>query len=698
LEGKLRLALWSLAAVVVIGLGLVLVAPLFISAEDVRSRLFAEIEGATGYRLTVNGPVHISVFPTLKLVAEDVGVAQSTSERAVDLATAKELRFGLALASLFSGKVQVTEIALIKPVITMPKSTPAAGAPESGGGSSGPSIATALQSLSLDSLVIEDGALTLASGKRVDILSLSASLPAFDAPLALDLKAKLDGEKLAVVGSVANFGPFLDGTASQVLLDVDAPAQLPQRLALMGTATYTGEVLAFDDFSARAGDAAVQGVVSAHFSGATPKIKASLNSDGLDLDALLGGAPKAANPSSDDSGGKPAGWSDAKIDFSGLQAINAELNLSVERLAYGKIKTGPIGIRVAVAGGKLRVELPNFQLYGGVGTGVLAVDAAGKSPVQTIRFSLSNLDAYPFLSDVASFERIEGNAAIAVDLTASGASQRAMVSALSGTASFEFADGAIRGINIAKMVRNLSAGTLSGWGGGEAEKTDFASLGANFRIAHGKAQTNDLHLSGPLVRMAGTGVVDLPARTLNFRVDPQVVASLEGQGGKTDLQGLGVPVAVNGPWASPAIYPDIAGILENPQAAYEKLSKLAAGKVKLPNADALGALGTADGISGLVKGTAGGSIEDLIQADQGSPQQGVVQGLGQLLGGADQKTVPAPAAPAQSAPPVAEEPVKKKGKKKQAKAVGAASQPVSTSPAQAQPAPKRLMQNLLSAF
>jgi AsmA protein len=198
--------------------------------------------------------------------------------------------------------------------------------------------------------------------------------------------------------------------------------------------------------------------------------------------------------------------------------------------------------------------------------------------------------------------------------------------------------------------------------------------------------------------MAGTGVVDLPARTLNFRVDPQVVASLEGQGGKTDLQGLGVPVAVNGPWASPAIYPDIAGILENPQAAYEKLSKLAAGKVKLPNADALGALGTADGISGLVKGTAGGSIEDLIQADQGSPQQGVVQGLGQLLGGADQKTVPAPAAPAQSAPPVAEEPVKKKGKKKQAKAVGAASQPVSTSPARAQPAPKRLMQNLLSAF
>jgi AsmA protein len=269
-----------------------------------------------------------------------------------------------------------------------------------------------------------------------------------------------------------------------------------------------------------------------------------------------------------------------------------------------------------------------------------------------------------------------------------------MVSALAGTASLEFTDGAIRGINIAKMVRNLSSGTLSGWQAGEAEKTDFASFGANFRIAQGKAQTNDLHLNGPLVRMAGAGTIDLPSQTLNFRVDPQVVASLEGQGGKTDLQGLGVPVAVNGPWASPAIYPDIAGILENPQAAYEKLSKLGGGLVKLPSADALGALGTKDGIVGLVKGKAGGSIEDLIQADQGSPQQGVVQGLGQLLGGGDQAVAPAPL---ESAAPPVEEPVKKKGKKKQAKATGTAPQPVSASPP-SQPAPKQMIQNFFGAF
>jgi hypothetical protein len=37
LEGKLRLALWNIAAIIAIGVSVVFVAPLFISAENKRS-------------------------------------------------------------------------------------------------------------------------------------------------------------------------------------------------------------------------------------------------------------------------------------------------------------------------------------------------------------------------------------------------------------------------------------------------------------------------------------------------------------------------------------------------------------------------------------------------------------------------------------------------------------------------------------
>ena len=48
----------------------------------------------------------------------------------------------------------------------------------------------------------------------------------------------------------------------------------------------------------------------------------------------------------------------------------------------------------------------------------------------------------------------------------------------------------------------------------------------------------------------------------------------EGQGRAGDPVGLGVPVVIDGPWASPRIYPDMAGILDHPEDAYAKLKQM----------------------------------------------------------------------------------------------------------------------------
>jgi AsmA protein len=294
--------------------------------------------------------------------------------------------------------------------------------------------------------------------------------------------------------------------------------------------------------------------------------------------------------------------------------------------------------------------------------------------------SLANFNAYPFLKDAAGFESLEGTGAIALDLAASGASQRAMVAALGGTAKLEFTDGAIRGINIAKSLRSLSTGILSGWQENEAEKTDFATLGASFKIAKGQAQTSDLHLAGPLVRMSGAGIVDFPAQALKLRVDPKLVASLEGQGGKAELQGLGVPVMIAGQWARPSIYPDIEGILSDPAAAYEQLNRIGGGLVSLPG---VGSTGSVDAIGGLIKNGKTGT-EAL--------GQGALSGIGQLLGG-QQAAQPAPRPEQVEQQPAAQDGVSqaKKSKKRQAEA---SAEPTSVPPVQAPEAAKQVLQTL----
>ena len=379
----------------------------------------------------------------------------------------------------------------------------------------------------------------------------------------------------------------------------------------------------------------LSGSVVADLSGAVPAINAAFAGQTLNLDALLSkpGAAPAATSSSRGSGGE-AGWSDARIDFSGLKAVTAKLKLTAGKLIYNKIKISNATLQATISGGKLSVSLPNFQLYGGAGAATLDVDASGQVAAQRIRLSLANFDAYPFLKDSAGLESLEGTGAISLDVAGSGASQRAIVSALSGSAKFEFTNGAIRGINIAKTMRGLTTGILSGWQENAAEKTDFATLGASFKIAKGQAQTADLRLAGPLVRMTGAGTVDLPGETLKFRVDPQLVASLEGQGGKTDLQGLGVPIMITGPWAKPSIYPDIEGILKDPVAAYQQLNRLGGGLVSLPVA---GNTGSVSAIGGLIKNGKVGT--DALK-------QGALGGIGALLGNQQPQSADEAEAPA----------------------------------------------------
>jgi AsmA protein len=679
----MRLTLIGLAIIAVIGAIVFFIGPLFISADDVRDKILAQIESATGYRLRVDGPVHLSVFPSLDLVAEDVGVAQALSGSA-EMATAKKLKFSLALRELLGGKVEITEVTLIDPVITVPQAK--AGAKVDDAGDAGKSPASAsLQNLSLDKLVIENGTVILPpsggkQGKQIGALMLQASFPSIADPLELDASALLDGQKLHVAGKVASFGKFLEGAATPISLSLEAPAYLAKGLILDGMVTYAGKAFALKSMTARLGDTALAGSVSAELSGDVPAITASLAGQTLNIDALLGKSGGSVGASGA-GGGRSAGWSDAKIDFSALKSVNARFALSAQRLVYQQIKAGPVTIQATIAGGKLNMQMPTLKLYDGAGTASLAVDASGKIPAAAFRLSLANLDGYSFLKETASFESIDGTGAVALDLTTSGASQRAMVEALAGTAKLEFTDGAIRGINIAKTVRSLSTGILAGWQESGEEKTDFAALGASFKIAKGQAQTTDLHLQGPLVRMAGAGTVDLPGRTLKLRVDPQVVASLEGQGGKADLAGLGVPVIIAGPWTKPSIYPDIEGILQNPQAAYEQLNKLSGGLVSLK--------GGAPGDTGSL---AGGIIQNG-KINKNALQQGAIMGLGALIGGQQGRALPAPAAadampveqpvnqPAGAQAPVADQqpadqaPVQPKGKKGQAKVKqGAASE------------------------
>ncbi len=272
----MRLIFSILTAIVVIAAAVVFVGPMFISADDVRNQIFAQVESTTGYRIRVSGPVDITLFPSLDLVAEDVGIAQPASGSDAEFATAKTLKFGLMLRGLLDGKMRVTDLTLVDPVIAVPK-TQAKAAPAAQTGrrrrvaptvacraAAATSVADKLKNLTLDKLVIKNGTVILppsgdTPGKRIEKLNLEAALPAYDQPLSFDVAAVVDGKAMQANGSISNFGQFLEGAPARVALTVDAPDTLDAKASMSGTATYKNDILTLSQFSAKSGDKTLSG-------------------------------------------------------------------------------------------------------------------------------------------------------------------------------------------------------------------------------------------------------------------------------------------------------------------------------------------------------------------------------------------------------------------------------------------------------
>lgn len=504
-------------------------------------------------------------------------------------------------------------------------------------------------------------------GERFDVVStVDAGALIAGAAASVDAAVKSSRVSLGYDGTVISDGrvrgavsldtPSLRGLLAWINRPL-APGPGLERFALSGALAVEPGAVALTDANLTVDGTKGSGAGRVVL-GPIPEVEATLALETLDLNPYMHAGDTATSGDGGATGGS-AGWSTDRLDLSALKTVDARLVLSTQTLIYKKIKTGPVALNVALNGGRLAASLDQLALYGGEGLGRVVADASGAVPSLQLQFDLINLDALPFLTDLAGFGRIEGRAALAVDVTTAGGSQRDMAAAMNGQASVRFSNGSIRGINLARMMRSLSIETLVGWQASPQQSTDFSELSASFSIADGIARNADLSLIGPLVRVSGAGTVDLPQQTLDFRVDPKLVASLQGQGATGEEAGFGVPIRVTGPWARPNIYPDVAGILQNPEAAYQQLRGLGGGIF-----DALGggdgAADPAAAVGAAVERATGVNVGDIVQdgqIDRDAAVGAAVDGIGRLLGVQPAQEAAAPAPAQQDAQGDAGEPI-----------------------------------------
>src|SRR3569833_850079 len=157
----------------------------------------------------------------------------------------------------------------------------------------------------------------------------------------------------------------------------------------------------------------------------------------------------------------------------------------------------------------MQAKFNDVALYQGHGRGVVTIDGSAGTANVGANLNLDNISALPFLKDAANFGWVAGNANVKLQLAAKGASQLQLVESLSGTAGFQFSNGAVVGFNLPGALRGLSKGNFAALLTSPSEITDFSALAATFTVSNGVAENQDLQLVSPLLRMTGAGTINM---------------------------------------------------------------------------------------------------------------------------------------------------------------------------------------------
>lgn len=238
------------------------------------------------------------------------------------------------------------------------------------------------------------------------------------------------------------------------------------------------------------------------------------------------------------------------LDLSALRTLNLDGRLSIGALKVANVKVEQLRLDVQAHRGIVNIDPLSAKLYQGSTSGSISVNAQA-TPSIAIKQSLTGIDIASLGKDAANFDTLEGKGNVSVNLTMQGNKVSEMKRALNGNVSFKLADGAIRGINIAKKIRDAKAmlGAKSqAESANQDEKTDFSELKASFKINNGVAHNDDLFMKSPLLRLSGAGDINIATDSIDYLAKATLVRTLEGQGGADTVGGVTVPVRVSGPF------------------------------------------------------------------------------------------------------------------------------------------------------
>ncbi len=285
-----------------------------------------------------------------------------------------------------------------------------------------------------------------------------------------------------------------------------------------------------------------------------PVIRYDLEIDQFDADPYL---PQKTAAEKENDKSKKAG-PEQPFDLSALKTLNVEGSLRIGALKAANVKVAQLRVDLKAKDGLVNIAPLSARLYKGRMDGKVSLNAVNNR--FTIQERLTGVEIAPLMKDAADLELLEGKGNVMLDLATQGNIVSGLKKALNGSASVDLANGAIKGIDLAKLVQGIQSlsksTTTQTLGVDKNEKTDFSEFKASFKVKNGVAHNDDLAVKSTVLRITGNGDIDVGHDRINYNA--KAIFAKTEQGRTATL-----PVTVYGPFDDLKFKVDYAALLKD---------------------------------------------------------------------------------------------------------------------------------------
>lgn len=586
---RVMLRLFALVLVLLV----VFVGGLFLISGERLARIAGDqVTAALGREVTISDDLRPLFFPNLGVRTGAFTVAGATE--GTTLITGEGLSVGVDLFALFSRRIDVKEITLLSPTLTLVKdgngrTNWSAESQDAPGGTSGTGQ-TFSRELSIAGLSIQNGTVSYrdeASGDEMlfESVNLSAAMADANAPLTASFEFATGGQSASGDVELGSLSQLLAGDMTDVsvaaqigrnkinfagdmsaagILEGDLVADLPAPDALMalsggaptplpadilpievsGALSATPEIIGIAGGKYRLGANRLQGPVTVAFRD-VPFVSAQLDAGALDLSFL---SAEEGSANADPSAAEGKGWSTDPINASALSLLDADIRLDATSVDLGTTAMQNVAATVTIDNARAVASILQAQAFGGALVGRFVANnrnglsVAGDMDGKTVAIQ-------SLLTDIAGFDRMRGAGNTQLSFLGVGQSLDEIMRSLSGQGALDIGQGDITGFDLV----SLFGGGDTADAVGDRAVTIFRSLEASFTIENGVMRNDDLLMTAKLFEARGEGDIDLGRQNLDYVLRPSVF--------ENDLTGgFSIPVRIKGPWSNLRIYPDLEAV------------------------------------------------------------------------------------------------------------------------------------------